>query len=419
MQLSKNLLNAESSVRKLKNCWRESSIVEIFLALSGLVASFYFAGAEAAYTAFNKIRLDIWQRQGKRQISPALHFNRKPDDFFSTILIGNNFANILYTTFATVYLIQYLNETLTWLIITFVVVFFGEIFPKTLFRSLADKIILPISAIAYLFFRIFLPIIRLINFIIEMLLKVFNIEHRSVKDYFSRDELQLLLHAGVGHLEKQKYITNVLQFKDTKVREAMIPRTEVAAIEESASLDKARQVMIEKGTMYVIRYSGSLDDIIGVVFAYDLLQTDIPIDQITHKLKHIPENKSCAQLLKEFQQNNISLAVVVDEFGGTDGVITMDDLIDEVMGEPEPVGHVKALNQHTWLLDARIELDQLEGITGLSFEGIQAETIAGFILEKTGQIPRAGAVMQFEGFRLEVTKSSGKQINQIKLILDQ
>jgi len=390
--------------------------MDIFLAAAGLLASFFFAGSESAFTAYNKIRLDIWDKQKKRFISAAIFFQKEPEDFFSTILIGNNFANILYTTFATVWLIGYIDESIAWVLITIVVLFFGEIFPKTLFRSLADKIILQTLAIVRIFFWLFKPLIYSLNFLIDIILKIAGIKHKSVMNYFSRDELQMLLHSGVGRNEEQKYISNVLQLKDVKVREAMIPRTELMAAENSSDWDTLYDNMIQHNASFILLYSDSIDNITGVLFAYDLFRSERDIAKLNRPLRYVPENKSCAQLLREFQRDNISLAVVVDEYGGTAGLVTMDDLIEEVFGEVEPLGQVKALNQHTWLLDARIEIDLLEELLDISFEDIQLETVAGLILEKTGTIPAEGARIEFTNFRIEIVRATRKRILKVKLI---
>ena len=390
--------------------------MELILALLGLTASFFFAGSEAAYTAFNKIRLDIWKRQRKRFVKSASFFQRRPEDFFSTILIGNNLANILYTTFATVWLVTYFNETISWLIITLVVLLIGEIFPKTLFRSLADRVIRQVMLLVHFFYWLFKPFIRALNIVIDFILNLSGIKHENVKDYFSRDELQQMLYANMSRAEENTYIQNVMRFKDVKVRAAMIPRTDIIALEADSDWDTIHETILETDTPFVVLYSGSLDQIIGAVFAYDLLFMDKEVREIHQTLRIVPENKSCASLLRELQKDNISLAVVVDEYGGTAGVVTMYDLIDEVFGEFENEGQIRALNQSTWLLDAKVELDQLIKTIDLVFDERNTETIAGLILDKIGRIPENGERIEFDDFRIDIVDASNKQINKVKLI---
>lgn len=393
-----------------------SKIMELFLVVVGLTSSFFFAGSEAAFTAFNKIRLDIWKKQRRRFVKSALFFHEKPEAFFSTILIGNNFALTLYTTFAAVWLIRWFDESVAGIILTLMILFVGEIFPKTLFRSLADKVILKTLLLVQLFYWLFKPLTAALNVFIDIFLKMLGIKHQTVNNYFSRDELQLLLHTGIGKDDAQKYIANVLQFKEVKVREAMIPRTDLTVVENTAGWDAIFEALMESGESYVLLYSGSIDNITGVVFAYELLHLNKDVREISRPLRFVPENKSCARLLREFQKDNISIAVVVDEYGGTAGVVTMDDLVEEVFGEVEPVGGIRALNDHTWLLDAKTEIDMIEEVLGFPEIPTEAETIAGLVLEKTGSIPAKGDRIAFENFRIEIIRVSKKRIIQVKLI---
>ncbi len=398
--------------------------VSLILAIIGLIATFYFSGTEAAYTVFNKIRLDIWQKQERRFLWAARKFVERPDDFFTTVLIGTNLANILYTTFATVYLIEYMDETLAWLLITFIVLFVGEIFPKTLFRSLADYVILPLLLFLYGVFLILKIFIIIINAFVNLLLRFLHIRHETVGDYFSREELELLLRSGLGrsavNRDQKKYITRVLEFSESRVREAMIPRTEIVAAETDVSVDELIRLMEENNVLKVLIYKENLDEVLGVLFAYDLLDVPLDLSKKIHPLPLVPETKRCAQLLQEFQEQNISIALVVDEYGGTAGLITMDDLIEEVFGSftsaEEEESAIKALNDHTWIIDARADLEEIAERLNLHFEEGEYETLAGWIIARKGYIPKTGEIIVRDEFRVEILKRTPKKIEQVKLI---
>ncbi len=394
-----------------------------FLMIIGLLASFFFAGSEAAYTVFNKIRLDVWRRQGKRHTAPLKRFIDRPEDFFSTILIGNNLANILYTTFATAFLIRFYDETTAWLIITLIVLFFGEIYPKTLFRNLSDRIILPVSWLSRFFYWLFKPAIFVLNYLIDIFLDFLHIQHESVREYFSREEMEHFLRGGLRgravDLQRKEYISNILELSDVKVREAMTPRTEIIGAEDTVDPDIVLDLMIRHNTQQVVIYRHDLDDVRGMVFAFDLLEPPAQLGEIIHPLKYVPENKSCARLIKEFQRDNITVALVLDEYGGTAGLITMDDLVEEVFGnlyrqESEP--QIKALNDHTWLIDARYDLDALNEKLALHLSAEESETLAGMILEHLGKIPRQGEVLHLGEIRIEIVKATKNRIFQIKLV---
>ncbi len=398
--------------------------MNVLLVFVGLSLSFLFAGAEAAFTVFNKLRLEIWKKQRVRLIKPLTYFQKKPEDFFSTILFGNNIANILTTTFATVLLIQYLDEGSSWLLITAVILILGEIIPKSLFRSLVNQIIRPVTFLIYLFFWLFRPVIQFLNFLVDIVLTLFHIRHETTRDFYSKDELQLLIKEGYGNTKSKRpemsYIDNILHFGNIKVKEAMTPRTEMVAAPLSISIEQLKDLFIEHNVMHIPIYKENLDNIVGIVFLWELFNGAKQVKDIIAPLEMVPENLSCARLMQEFKKKNTSVALVVDEYGGTAGLVTMDDLIDTMFGDfPEAfeqTPHIKKLNDHTWLLDGNFPLDELSEITQIDFPLGDYETIAGLVLAKLGHIPQPQEVAAFDEFRVVVTDANPRRIKQVKLI---
>ena len=401
--------------------------MEIYLAIIGLVLSFFFAGSEAAFTKFNRLRLEVWKKRKRRLSKNASMFVKSPENFFSTILVGNNFSNILYTTFATVMLFTYLGKSLSWLLITLVVLFIGEVVPKTLFRSVADRIILQTLLIVRVFYILLKPIIVGINLLVESILKLFRLEPHNFSSYFSREEMELLLSQGYNaptdNDSEQKYIKKVLGLSESKVREAMTPRTDIIACSKDTDWDTLEDLMIEHKKMRIPVYEKDLDSIIGIAFMYDIIgNEDRNVNQILKQVPFIPENKNCLDLLREFQANNTSTAIVLDEYGGTAGMVTTDDLVEEVFGEFQQIGEltpqIKALNNFTWLVDGKAELDELSDLIGVDFGTTESETLAGYILEMTGKIPKANEIIECEKFRVQIIEASEKRIEKLKLILE-
>ena len=399
-------------------------MLDISLALLGILLSAIFAGAEAAYTIFNKLRLEIWKKQKVALLRPLLFFQERPEDFFSTILFGNNVSNILTTTFATVFLIRFMGEGTSWLIITFSILLFGEIIPKSLFRSMVNIVIRPVLFIVYIFYWLLSPFIWFLNLLVDLTLSLFKIQHESTHYFFSRDELELLLKEGLGGEEKEnpelKYIDKILDFGSIKVREAMTPRTELIAAPESVEIEELKELFIKHSVMHIPIYRKDLDDIKGIAFLYDLFDNPVSVNDIIKPLEMVPENISCAQLMKEFKKKNISVALVVDEYGGTAGLVTMDDLIDTMFGDfPEAfdkVPQIRALNNHTWLMDGNFPLEELEDIVDLKFPEGDYETIAGLILQKAGHIPQQNETILFDDFRVVVTRVAKHKILEVKLV---
>ncbi len=399
-------------------------MLDISLALLGILLSAIFAGAEAAYTIFNKLRLEIWKKQKVALLRPLLFFQERPEDFFSTILFGNNVSNILTTTFATVFLIRFMGKGTSWLVITFSILIFGEIIPKSLFRAMVNSVIRPVLFIVYIFYWLLSPFIWLLNLLVDLTLSLLRIQHETTHYFFSRDELELLLKEGLGGEEKEnpelKYIDKILDFGSIKVREAMTPRTELVAAPETIEIEKLKELFIQHGVMHIPIYQKDLDNIKGIVFLYDLFDNPESLNEIIKPLEMVPENISCAQLMKEFKKKNISVALVVDEYGGTAGLVTMDDLIDTMFGDfPEAfdkVPQIRALNNHTWLMDGNFPLDELEEIVDLKFPEGDYETIAGLILQKAGHIPQQDETIFFDDFRVVVTRVAKHKILEVKLV---
>lgn len=399
-------------------------MTELYVALTGLLMSFFFAGSEAAFTTSNKLRLEIWTRQRKPFSAASAYFMKRPEHFFSTILIGNNVANILFSTFGMVYLMAFFEETTAWALLTLVVLFWGEIFPKNLFRAAADKIVLECLFLSRLFYFILKPFIISISFLIDKILGLLRIKHESVTEFFSRDELELLLReaeiSGVVHKFEQKFITNVLDFTETHVREAMTPRTEISAASDDSSWQDLIDLLVGSAHSHVLIYHESLDNIKGVIFIYDLLARSDDIRALIRPIGYVPENKSCAELLREFQAQNISVAVVLDEYGGTAGSVTTDDLIQVVFGEFEHIGQkdlgIRALNRNTWLVDARKSMADISEAVNITFPDGDYETFAGFLLDRLGRFPMEKENLIFDGFRVEIIKATTRKIVQVKLI---
>ncbi len=398
--------------------------MNVVLVILGLLLSFLFAGAEAAFTIFNKLRLEIWKKQKKPLIKPLIYFQNNPEDFFSTILFGNNIANILTTTFATVLLINYLNESSAWLLITGIILVFGEIVPKSLFRSLVNQAIKPLTLLIYLFFWLFKPVISFLNFMVDIILNLFHIKHESTKDFYSKDELKLLIREGyakkLSEHPELNYIDNILHFRNIKVKEAMTPRTEMITAPINITTEKLQELFIKSNVMHIPIYEKSLDNIVGIIFLWELFNGNKQVRELLSPLEMVPENISCAKLMKEFKAKNISVALVVDEYGGTAGLVTMDDLIDVMFGDfPETFEQtpsIRKLNNHTWLMDGNFPLDELEEIAKIEFPEGDYETVAGMVLEKLGHIPQTGEIAIFKGFRVEITDANRRKIKQVKLI---
>jgi len=395
------------------------------IALIGLLLSFIFAGSETAFITTNKIRFELWLRNKRKSAEKAEKYFRQPDLFISTILVGNNIANIAASSYATVYLIQYWDETIVWAVITFNLLLFGEIIPKVLFRKFAHSIVL-IAMYPIRFFHFILnPVIWLANSTASLVLNIFGINFERVKLFFSKEDVLILMNEGkaegVIEDEEHRIISKVLELPETLVREAMIPRTQMEAVNDKTSISKLRTLMSEKGFTKIPVYKEHIDNVIGIVFMYDLFSDVQNIKEIIKPVAYTPENKKCNELLQEFKKSNISVAVVIDEYGGTAGLVTTEDLVEELLGEIDEttqsgINSIKKINKITWLIDATESIEVINDQLNLDLPEDDYETISGLILSQLGRIPVVGEQMVMQRCRIVIANAANNRIESVRII---
>jgi len=400
-------------------------MINFIISIIGLILSFFFAGSETAFISTNRFRYELWLKQKKRGAIQAEKYFTKPELFLSTTLVGNNIANILTTSYATVFLITYYSNTLSWLIITLTLLTIGEIIPKVLFRTFANSLILKIIYLIKFFHFILHPLIWLANNVSNFLLKVLKMHKNNTSDILDKTDIAVLVNEarinGEVDAEEQKIITRVLDLSNKLVREAMIPRTMLKAIDYKTGLKGIKKIITETGITKVPVYKGSIDNIIGIVFLYDLFLNPSSIDQILLPVDFTPENKRCNELLKEFKRKNKTVSIVIDEYGGTAGIVTIEDLMEELFGEIEEMSAddtvgIRALNRTTYRIKANETIENLEEQLDIKIPEGSYETLGGYIITELGHIPKAGEQLELDNFKIIVNKADKKKIYDVRLI---
>jgi CBS domain containing-hemolysin-like protein len=401
-------------------------MINFIISIIGLILSFFFAGSETAFISTNRFRYELWLKQKKRGAIQAEKYFTKPELFLSTTLVGNNIANILTTSYATVYLITYYSNTLSWLIITLTLLTIGEIIPKVLFRTYANNLILKIIYLIKFFHFILHPLIWLANKVSNFFLKVLNMHKNNTSEILDKTDIAVLVNEGringFVDSEEQKIITRVLDLSNKLVREAMIPRTMLKAVDYKTGLNGIKKIITKTGITKIPVYKGSLDNIVGIVFLYDLFFNPSSIDQILSPVDFTPENKRCNELLKEFKRTNTTVSIVIDEYGGTAGIVTVEDLMEEVFGEIEEmraddtVG-IRALNRTTFRIKANETIENLEEQLDIELPDGSYETLGGYIISEMGHIPEPGEQLEMEKFRIVITRSDRKKIHEVRVVL--
>ena len=416
----------------------DPAVTYLFIVILSLVLSAFFSGMEIAFLSANKLRIELKNQTGSRKGKLLSYYIQNPSRFLSTILVGNNIAIVMYGIFMGLLLTHPINtlfggnyEALQILaltiISTFVVLITAEYLPKVLFRMNPDYVlnllIYPYQFFYYLLLPVAWTVERVSKFVLE---NVFGKELNAAAHVFSKVDLDHMV-SGNGEQnddEDQEIDTimfkNALGFGHLKVRECMQPRTEIVAIDENEDPKILLDMFIESGHSKILVFREDIDNIIGYVHQIDMFKKP---DSIKTTLIPIPvtnESKLASELLKELISKRKSIAVVVDEFGITAGIITIEDILEEIFGEiddeydKDDHKEVKITNNH-FIFSARHEIDYLNESFDLQIPEGEYETLGGYIIDRSGTIPVVGSIVQDENWKYIITKVANARLLEIEL----
>ena len=400
-------------------------MLDLNLALLGLILSIIYSSSEIALLSANALQLDVWEKQEKylaRLASSIL--DRKPE-YLSVILIGTNLSNILATSFATVYLLRsnLLPHQLIIIPIAIIILLFGEILPKSIMQRYANLGLIILSPILKLSYFLFFPIIFLLRQTGWM-----NVTERFSKTAEEleekRDDIQ---HAyeqvddpEAMEDDQKEMISNVFDFRESKVSEVMTPRTDISAISSTESLEKVLHTFIDSGHSKLPVFEKDLDNIIGVVYLYDLFHSPENIQEVIQPVLFIPYTKPVIDLLGEFQSAHHAMAVVLDEHGGSAGLITAEDVFEELFGDFEDEFDVDTKKSEkqadgSIVVDARMDWEDFNDEYGNMIPKGDYETVGGYIISQLGRIPNKGEHLFMPIGQTVVIKASARQIHRVQI----
>ena len=400
-------------------------MLDLNLALLGLILSIVYSSSEIALLSANALQLDVWEKQKIRLAPWASSILDWKPEYLSVILIGTTLSNILATSFATVYLLRadILPHQLIVVPIAAIILLFGEILPKTIMRKYANFGLLMLSPFLKLSYYLLLPIILILR----------QTGWMSVSERFSgsdeeleekRDDIQ---HAyeqvddpEAIESDQKEMISNVFDFRESSVYEAMTPRTEISAISNTDSLEKVLHTFIDSGHSKLPVYKKDLDNIIGVVYLYELFHTPENLQEVIKPVLFVPYSKPVMDLMGEFQTAHHALAIVLDEHGGTAGLITAEDVFEELFGDFEDEfdeDEVKSemLEDGSIIVNARIDWEDFNTKFGNMIPQGEYETLGGYIISQLGRIPNQGEHLFLPIGQVVVKKGSSRQIHQVKI----
>ncbi len=404
----------------------------VLLSLFLLFLEAFFSGSEIALLSSDLVRIGELAREGDARARKVNYFLRHPERLLSTTLLGTNLCVVLNASIITYLLSQRLaqghSEWMTTLILSPLVLVFGETLPKSLSQrrptSLALKVVGPLSW-AYVLFR---PFSASLLFLARLAVPGWKgIDQRF---YFTRDDLALLVEddGGVVRLEEEEkeIIHRVISLPQVRVRETLKPINQVVVLEEGESVLRAVEIFHQWGYSRVPVYSGHVYNVIGVVTIYDLLRVEdptLPVGKVKRPAYFVPEYKRVDELLQEMKEKRVPMAVVVDEYGATIGITTVEDLVEELVGEIEddfdvPLYQVKEVREVDggYLVDARIRLDLLKEEWGVELPKEDVyETLAGYLMYRLERIPAAGEEYVLDGWRFRIVDADARSIKRVWL----
>lgn len=406
-----------------------------------LLFSAFFSGMEIAYLSANKLKLELEIK--KNGIVPRClkTITRIPSHYISTILLGNNIALVIYGIFMSKVLIGYINPYLSsefgvlftqTAISTIIILFFAEFIPKTLFRTLSNRA-LTFFAIPLSFFYFTLkPIVRFMIFLSALILgKIFKIKMNPNENdrVFGKTDIAEIVEKGQTKDKKQesnqelKFIRNALDFSNVKLRECIIPRRDIIAVPENTELSDLINVFIESGHSNIPVFKESIDEIVGYINVKDVFKNPQSLKSIIRQVLIVPESMTAKNMLEQLIDENKSLAVVVDEFGGTGGIVTLEDIIEEIFGDIEDEHdnnefNPKLTKDGNYLFAGRNEVDLINDNFDLKLLEIEDyETIAGYILFHYGSFPAEGEIIEIEDnnikYRFKILKVQDTKIEKV------
>ena len=407
-----------------------------------LMLSAFFSGMEIAFVSSNKIYLEIEKQQTGITSKLLNYITKNPSRFIATMLVGNNVSLVIYGIFMGDRILQlFFPETLLsgvigieivfiqTIISTVIILLTAEFLPKVFFQQYANVFMKVFALPTAVFFTLFTPItVMVIKLSDYILIKFFKTKGDQIQLTFSKSELgnyieeQLESTKDIENVDSEIQIfQNALDFTEVKAREAMVPRTEIVAIENDADLDEIKKLFTSTGLSKIPVYNESVDDIEGYVHAFELFRKPEHIKKILLPVAYVPETIRISEVLKLLTKQRRSIAVVLDEYGGTSGIITVEDIIEELFGEIEDehdnIEHYeKQIEEDLFEFSARLEVDYINQNYGIDLpENALYETLGGMIVHIQEEIPKKGTIISIENYQLEIKEVSSTKIERVSL----
>ena len=418
----------------------ESVYIALVVVILTIFLSAFFSGMEIAFLNKNRLKLEIDRKQSRLFDYLAGLFSRHQGEYITTILVGNNIVLVIYTMCLSM-LLRKVAVLLGWesvsewsiiietIIPTIIILFLGEYLPKSMMRNNPNFYYRYLSPVMYIFYLLLYPISRATTLLSYGLLRLTGRKPSGVEHHieFDRSDLENLLESSAAEQNMEsdndmKIFQNALDFADLRVRDAMVSRVDVEAVDvEECSIEELSSRFVD--TMYsrIFVWQGSIDNIIGYVNSKSLFENPKSIEEVLMKVDYVAETMPLQDMLTQFIKRKSSIAVVIDEFGGTAGIISLEDVLEQIFGEIEdehdkPDMVEKQLSKREFVFSCRLEIDYLNEKYHLGIaENDEYDTLAGYIISRYEGLPDAGTVMEFDGLRIKILRTTRSRIELAKV----
>ncbi len=404
--------------------------------LLAILLSAFFSGIETGLISLNRIALRRREEKGERRAVVLGALLQEPERLLATILVGNNMVNVTATLIFLIWSARLWGheraEWITPLVLTPLLLVLGEILPKTTFRHKADTLSPLFAHLLRGIVILFSPGVTVLTRAVGRLTSAFGGDEKR-SPFVSREDVRLLFlegeKSGAIEEDERELIHGVIDFGSTTVREVIVPRIDMVAVRDDSSWEKVCEAFEAHGHSRLPVYHEEIDEIVGMVYIFDLMRAGKPpegntIEEFIREIPFIPESKKVQDLLQEFRRQQMFMAVVVDEYGGTAGLVTLEDLIEEIFGEIRDEYDVQELpvtnlGEGLFVLDARMHSDEAEELLGIKLPEGEYETVGGFIFERLGRIPQKGESFQYDECQVTILEATERAVTRVRFKLGQ
>ncbi|MGQ0550135.1 MAG: hemolysin family protein [Armatimonadota bacterium] len=409
-------------------------MLELITLIVLVLLAAFFSGSETALFAANRLRLRHQKEEGGRHADVALSLLEQPARLFSTLLIGNNIASTAAAVLATTTMVRLVGPErgalYAFVIMTLVLLIFGDITPKTLAAHHAERLALLVARPVQWMSWLLGPVIRILALLTNLLTRPFGGRVRVDAPMVTEEEIQMLVRMGeeqgVLEQDEREMIHSIFAWGDTVVREVMVPRIDMVCVEADDPIEALLEVVRVHGHSRIPVYHETIDQIVGLVHVKDLLaafrlgKLEGVVRDFARPAYFVPETKRLDELFREMRRKKVHMAISVDEYGGTAGLVTIEDLLEEIVGpiqdeydvEEPPI---KVLNERVALVDGRVNLEDVNAALRLDLPAGDVDSVGGFVYSLLGHVPAQGERVTYDGVELAVERVDGNRIAQVKI----